>query len=141
MLRRFWNKRPSTRWLGRSVRLLADENVPGLVVQALRERGHDVAWIAEGSAGMADTGVLAIANEESRLLITLDTDFGYLAFGADQPAETGIMLFRLGASSPAALAIRVVAIMESREDWAGHFSVVGPGRTRMRRLPGARGGH
>jgi hypothetical protein len=33
---------------------LANENVPGEVVQAARQAGHDVAWITELSAGADD---------------------------------------------------------------------------------------
>ena len=29
------------------MRILANENFPGPVVRALRERGHDVAWVRE----------------------------------------------------------------------------------------------
>ncbi len=46
-----------------------------------------------------------------------------------------IVLFRLQASSSAALAITVVAAIGSRTDWAGYFSVVEPGRIRVRALP------
>lgn len=120
------------------MRILADENVPGPVVRALRERGFDVTWIAEILASSADPEVLALAQDQARLLITFDTDFGALAFGARLPADAGIVLFRLEAPSPSALAIRVMATLESRDDWAGHFTVVEPGRTRMRRLPQAR---
>ena len=34
-----------------AARLLADENVPGAVVAALRQQGHDVAWIHEDAPG------------------------------------------------------------------------------------------
>ena len=33
------------------MRFLANENVPGAVVAALRERGHDVFWIKESMRG------------------------------------------------------------------------------------------
>jgi predicted nuclease of predicted toxin-antitoxin system len=36
------------------MRILADENVPGPVVTALREAGHDVLWTKEGSPGARD---------------------------------------------------------------------------------------
>lgn len=117
------------------MRILADENVPRAVVEALRDRGHDVRWIADELASTEDRVVLALAQEEARLLITFDTDFGALAIGDRLPSGFGIMLFRLQAPSPAILAIRILATLESRDDWAGHFTVVEPGRTRMRRLP------
>ncbi len=36
------------------MRLLADENFPLDAVQALRNGGHDVAWIREDSRGISD---------------------------------------------------------------------------------------
>jgi hypothetical protein len=37
-------------------------------------------------------------------------------------------------SKSAAPARRLAEIISSRDDWAGHFSVIEPGRTRMRAL-------
>jgi hypothetical protein len=51
------------------------------------------------------------------------------------PANCGIVLFRLAAASSAEMARTVLAAIGSRSDWAGHFSVVEPGRIRMRPLP------
>lgn len=62
------------------MRFLADENLPGLVVAALRERGQDVLWIKESMPGAADLVVLALAQAEERVVVTQDTDFGELAF-------------------------------------------------------------
>jgi hypothetical protein len=46
-------------------------------------------------------------------------------------------LFRLQATSSAALAAIVVTALVSRTDWIGQFSVVEPARIRMRALPQA----
>ena len=60
--------------------LLADENVPGAVVAALRQQGHDVAWIHEDAPGRPDPEVLERAQQEHRVVVTFDKDFGELAF-------------------------------------------------------------
>ena len=36
------------------MRILVDENVPGDVVAALIELGHDVAWVRTDSPGISD---------------------------------------------------------------------------------------
>ena len=41
------------------MRFLANENVPGPVVAALRERDHDVFWIEESMPGVNDPVVQA----------------------------------------------------------------------------------
>jgi predicted nuclease of predicted toxin-antitoxin system len=83
------------------MRLLANENVPGDAVTALRRQGYDVVWIWEDSPGVSDIQVLARAHKEDRILITFDKDFGELAFRYGLPATCGIILFRIVTSSPA----------------------------------------
>ncbi len=58
------------------MRILADEDVAGIVVQVLRKAGHDVAWISEIAAGIADEEVLARAVRDGRLVLTFDKGFG-----------------------------------------------------------------
>jgi predicted nuclease of predicted toxin-antitoxin system len=118
------------------VRILADENFPGDAVLALRERGHDVAWIRSDAPGSSDLQVIARAQAEGRVLVTFDKDFGELVFRSGLPASSGVVLFRVTASSPAYIARVAVAALESRTDWAGHFAVVEDDRIRMTPLPG-----
>jgi len=54
------------------MRILANENFPGPVVRALRERGDDVASVREDQPGATDEVVLARAQSEHRLLVTCD---------------------------------------------------------------------
>lgn len=87
--------------------------------------------------GSKDGEILQRAISEQRILLTFDKDFGDLAFHLGLPASCGIVLFRLQASSSAALAISIVSALQSRTDWPGQFAVVEPGRIRMRPLPPA----
>ena len=117
------------------MRFLANENFPLDAVEALRAAGHDVAWIRDESPGIADPVVLARAVAEARLLVTFDMDFGDLAFQSGLPTGSGIILFRLRASSSADLAWQIASAVAQRQDWAGHFAVVEPGKIRLRPLP------
>ena len=114
---------------------LIDENIPYDAVAALREKGHDVVWIREVARGSADKEVLARAEEEKRILITLDKDFGELAFHSYLSVSCGIILFRIPMPSSSYMAKFVVTVIESRSDWSGHFAVVEENRIRMRALP------
>jgi len=118
------------------MRILANENFPGDAVMALRERGHNVAWVRYDAPGSSDTQVLARAQAEGRVLLTFDKDFGELAFRSGLPASSGVVLFRISAPSSAHVARVAVAALESRTDWAGHFAVVEDDRIRMTSLPG-----
>jgi predicted nuclease of predicted toxin-antitoxin system len=120
------------------MRILANENFPGDAVMALRERGHDVAWVRSDAPGSSDVKVLARAQAEDRVLVTFDKDFGELAFRSGLPASSGIVLFRVSVPSPSRVARIAVATLESRTDWAGHFAVIEDDRIRMTPLPGRR---
>ena len=117
------------------MQFLANENLPLDVVEAVRKIGHDVAWIRTDAPGSKDRDILKRAVSEQRILLTFDKDFGDLAFQFGLSASCGIVLFRLQASSSTALATMVATALQSRTDWAGQFSVIEPGRIRMRPLP------
>lgn len=109
--------------------------MPGDAVAALRAAGADVAWVRQEAPGMHDPDVLAWAVREQRILLTFDRDFGELAFASRLPASCGIILFRIPMPRSQQAGARIAAIVTSRADWAGCFSVVEPGRVRMRDLP------
>ena len=117
------------------MRFLANENFPGEAVEALRTRGHDIAWVRADSPGSPDQEVLTRATKEGRRLITFDKDFGELAFRKRPPMPPGIILFRIVPRSSSHVTQVAVAVLESRDDWGGHFSVVEESRVRMTPLP------
>jgi predicted nuclease of predicted toxin-antitoxin system len=117
------------------MRLLANENVAGELVSALRGVGHDVAWIATDAPGASDTAVLEQATAEDRIVLTFDKDFGELAFRGRSPVSTGVILLRVQGSSAAAMVQIVVAALQERDNWTGHFSVLENHRVRMTPLP------
>jgi predicted nuclease of predicted toxin-antitoxin system len=117
------------------MRLLANENFPGLAVAALRAAGHDTLWARTDLAGWRDEEILKRAEAEERILLTFDKDFGDLAFRAKLPATCGIILCRMSTPLPEIVANRVVAELGSRSDWAGKFAVIEDYRVRIRLLP------
>lgn len=119
---------------------LANENFPLDAVTILRQEGHDVVWIRTDSPGITDEIVLARAITENRILLTFDKDFGELAIRRGLPATCGIILFRTTATSGPEAARKVSAVIASRTDWPGHFTVADDRRIRMRLLSTARKG-
>jgi predicted nuclease of predicted toxin-antitoxin system len=119
------------------MRLCANENISEDCVVKLRRNGHDVLWIRESAPGSSDEDVLVRAHREERLLITFDKDFGDLVFRRGAQASHGVILFRISQSSATVTAERVHAVLVSRTDWMGHFSVVDDFGIRMRFLPKA----
>jgi predicted nuclease of predicted toxin-antitoxin system len=117
------------------MRFLADENMPGPAVAALRASGHDVLWIRESTPGASDAVVLELAQRDRRVLVTADTDFGELAFRSGLPAQCGVVLVRLDWAEPDGDNRAVATALSSREDWSGVFAVVERDRVRIRPLP------
>jgi hypothetical protein len=83
---------------------------------------------------MSDPDVLVWASREGRILLTFDKDFGELARNAGLHPTCGVVLFRLPMSRPGDVGGRLADLIATRDDWAGHFSVIEPGRIRMRPL-------
>ena len=116
------------------MRFLANENFPGAAVTALEAAGHDVVWVRTAAPGATDPDVLAWAAREERILLTFDQDFGELARGSELPRTCGVILLRMPMAKPGEVGQRLAQLITARDDWAGYFSVIEPGRVRMRPL-------
>lgn len=76
------------------MRWLADECIDAGLVYHLRASGHDVLYMAELAPATSDADVLTRADDEDRILLTEDKDFGDLVFrrGGHVP---GLVLLRV----------------------------------------------
>jgi predicted nuclease of predicted toxin-antitoxin system len=72
------------------MKVILDTCVWGGVRQALSAAGHDVIWAGDWDEDPGDDEILAKAYREGRVLITLDKDFGTLAFLHGRP-HAGIL--------------------------------------------------
>ncbi len=117
------------------MKVLADENLDAPVVRWLRERGHDVLWVAESDPGADDARVIDTARVQQRIVITFDRDFGDLVF-RQRHRPPGLILLRVRTSSaPELLQVfkEVWPVIETRV--SGHFVVVSRRKVRIRPLP------
>jgi predicted nuclease of predicted toxin-antitoxin system len=116
------------------MRFLADENVSRLVIERLREKGHDVISVAETTPGAPDDEVLNAANADARILITEDRDFGEMVVRQRLPLH-GVLLLELDRLASATEADAVANVVSAHaERLAGNLVVVEPGRIRVRPL-------
>ena len=107
------------------MRLLADENLPKPIVEALRAEGHDIRWARTELAGARDTVLLDLAESEARIVMTLDKDFWQIAIQRRSPLEqSGVVLFRVHPATVQTLAPLVRSFAEAKVTWAGHISIV-----------------
>lgn len=64
----------------------------------------------------------------------LRKDFGELAKASALPPGCGVILLRMPMPRPSDAGRRLADLITAREDWADHFSVIEPGRVRIRPL-------
>lgn len=114
------------------MRLLADENFPKTIVAALRTRGLDVLWARTDCQGWSDTELLTRAEDEGRILLTLDRDFYQIALQRRVPLiASGVVLFRVHPATCTNLQPLVVRWLEVGTEWTGRVSVVSPDRIQV----------
>jgi predicted nuclease of predicted toxin-antitoxin system len=119
------------------VRFLVDECLPSQVARLLRAAGHDCAHVYElGLGGQPDEQIMAVADEQDRILISADTDFGELLAKAPVLAPS-VILLRRADKRPASVAEVIVANLGqvAGDLAAGALVVIGERRIRVRRLP------
>jgi hypothetical protein len=112
------------------MRFLAVENFPGNAVAAWPRAGTIVDWALELAPGALDEAVLARALAIGAVRLTFDKDFGESAWRMKATKGFGVLLFRMPKTSEAGEAM--ARLVQSGDDWVGHFSVIEPGRLRMR---------
>jgi predicted nuclease of predicted toxin-antitoxin system len=104
------------------------------IVAALREADYDTRFICEDCPGVADTVVLELAEQDDRVLLTEDKDFGELVFRVAQ-ASHGVMLIRLSELPPREAAALVLEVVEThRDELIGRFAVLNSRALRLREL-------
>lgn len=116
------------------MKLKLDENLSRHLKQGLGAYGHDVATAAdEGLLSQPDTVVAAVARNESRLLFTLDVEFGDLR-KYPPGSHPGIVLFRPRTFGPLAVNQFVENFVRTTvlEPLVGCVVIVEPSRIRVR---------
>lgn len=76
------------------MKFLANENIPITSVNALKVAGFDVAAIGIDNPSISDVQVMEIAIEESRTILTYDSDYGELIFKYGYKPPEGVIFFR-----------------------------------------------
>jgi predicted nuclease of predicted toxin-antitoxin system len=113
------------------MRFLVDECTGPAVAQWLREQGHDVVSVYEQARASADDIVIQMANDEARVLITNDKDFGDKVF-RDKRSHCGVVLLRLNDERPNSKTQVIARLLELYADkLEGSFVVVSERRIKI----------
>ncbi len=119
---------------------LTDQDVYAVTVRFVSSLGHDVVTAAQlGLAQAEDAELLRLAQEQGRILVTRDRDYGGLVFV--QGSGTGVIYLRMLPSTQDAVHAeleRVLTLYDEQELRAS-FIVVEPGRHRIRKLAPGQG--
>ena len=113
------------------MKVLVDTCVSAGVPRALIQAGHDVVYAAEWPADPGDAEILERARQESRILVTLDKDFGELAIVRGQEHAGIVRIVALPTSKQVEMCLSVLtkygALLES-----GAIVTAEHGRVRVR---------
>jgi len=118
------------------MKFLVDQDVYAATTRVLTGLGHDVVMVGQaGLSQAADAELLRVAHEQGRVLVTRDRDYGGLVFV--QGGGPGVIYLRVLPSTQQAVHAELerVLALYSEPDLQQSFTVVEPGRHRIRKLP------
>ena len=117
------------------MRFLLDQDVYALTARFLSNLEHDVVTVAQiGYARTDDSDLLRIAQEQDRIFVTRDRDFGGLVFIKELGA--GVIYLRILPSTQNSVHTELKRVLQSysEEELKHAFVVIEPGRHRFRKL-------
>ena len=118
------------------MKLLLDQDVYAATAQFLLDLGHDVVLVAGlGLSRAQDREILRVAQEQNRVMVTRDRDFGNLVFVREVSA--GVIYLRVLPSTLNAVHAELERVLNlhTETELAQAFVVIEPGGHRIRRLP------
>lgn len=117
------------------MKFLLDQDVYAITAHFLKRLGHDVVLVAAlGLSQADDTSLLRIAQEQGRIFVTRDRDFGALIFV--QGLGAGVIYLRILPSTQKVVHQELERVLRSHpeSELMRAFVVVEPGRHRFRKL-------
>jgi predicted nuclease of predicted toxin-antitoxin system len=90
------------------MKVLLDSCVSENIRPSLTAAGHDVAWTGDWESDTGDEEILAFANREGCVLVTLDKDFGTLAILYGRPHAGIVRLVNLSLREQTAVCLHIL---------------------------------
>jgi predicted nuclease of predicted toxin-antitoxin system len=119
------------------MRLLLDNNLSPQLVELLTMEGWGVAHVgALGLRAASDKVVLRTAQDDNRVLVSADTDFGALLAASHEPGPSVLARRVVGRRVGDLAGILIANLPQVEEDLQlGSIVVIGDDSLRIRRLP------
>ena len=113
------------------MRFLVDESTGKKVCDLLKEEGHDSIYVGDTMPGSSDEDVLTFSENEGRILVTDDKDFGELVFRMSRPTS-GVILFRITTKNTQKR-FRILLHALKNENLEGNFTTIKEDRIKVRK--------
>lgn len=113
------------------MKLLLDTCVWGKALKTLQDGGHDVVWAGDWPEDPGDDEILARAQKEHRILVTLDKDYGELAVVYGRPHAGIIRLVNISAKQQASMCLQIL-VLHGKQLEKGAIVTAQPGKLRVR---------
>jgi predicted nuclease of predicted toxin-antitoxin system len=116
------------------MKFLLDQDVYVITARFLKNSGYDVVLVAElGLSQASDEDILRTAQDQQRILVTRDRDYGNLVFVRGMGC--GVIYLRILPSTVNSIHNQLTQVIENyaTEELAGAFVVVEPSGYRFRK--------
>lgn len=113
--------------------ILADENLHGYIIAALREVGLSVTSVRESASGIPDEEVIDLAVKNDWILVTQDKDFGEWVFSHHKEGLT-VLFLRFTFGEHRDIANSVIQFLNSPPLERPYFATITTKKVRVRRL-------
>lgn len=91
----------------------------------MRDKGLDILSVYESYRGISDESIMDISENENRIILTFDKDYGELIFHFRKPFTSGIVFFRLIPKNNKELASILLDIIRDKKiELSGKFTIV-----------------
>jgi predicted nuclease of predicted toxin-antitoxin system len=117
------------------LKILLDACISPQAKAELQAAGHDVVWAGDWTEDPGDPAILAQANQEGRVLVTLDKDFGELGVLREARHRGIVRIVNFRASQQGRVCAEIMA-RHAVELQQGAIITAEPGRIRIRQLRG-----
>jgi predicted nuclease of predicted toxin-antitoxin system len=117
------------------MKFLADHDVYAITINFLRDLGHDAITAAQmGMSRAKDLQLLRTAQDQRRIFVTRDRDFGALVFV--QASGPGVIYLRILPSTQQAVHAELARALTlySEQQLQSSFVVIEPGMHRIRKV-------
>lgn len=114
--------------------LIADENIPPVMIAALRKISVDVLSIKERHSGSLDESIIELARKTGRIILTEDKDFGEWVF-AHKAEGISVIFLRYHFSDTSQIVSIISELLKSgTERFLNKFTTVTIRKIRVREL-------